>query len=77
MERVMLEKDPDFYRKVVGMMQSSKNLLKIQIQGNEMIFSLNGKLIGKMGTAEFYRMSVKEIWSYLGVNHEHQKYLEV
>jgi len=73
----MIEKDPDFYRKVVGMMQSSRNLLKIEVAGNELAFSLNGKHIGKLGTAEFYRMSVKEIWSHLGVSHEHQKYLEV
>ena len=73
----MIEKDPDFYRKVVGMMQSSRNLLKIEVVGNELTFSLNGKQIGKLGTAEFYRMSVKEIWSHLGVSHEHQKYLEI
>jgi len=73
----MLEKDPDFYRKVVGMMQSSRNPLKIEVVGNELIFTLGGKRIGEMGTAEFYRMSVKEIWSHLGVSHEHQKYLEV
>lgn len=73
----MLEKDPDFYRKVVGMMQSSRHMLRIDLNGNELSFTLNGKHIGKMGTAEFYRMSVKEIWSQLGVNHEHQKYLEI
>lgn len=73
----MIETDPDFYRKMVGMMQSSKRLLKVQVIGNTMHFSLDGKMIGELGTAEFYRMSVKEIWEYLGVSHDHQKYLEV
>ena len=73
----MLEQDPDFYRKVAGMMQSSKALLKINVVGNQMTFSLDGKESGSLGTAEFYRMSVKEIWSQLGVGYEHQKYLEV
>lgn len=71
----MLQSDPDFYTKVVGMMQSSKNQLRITINGNQMQFFLSGKSLGIMTTAEFYKMSVNEIWSLLGVSNEHKKYL--
>jgi len=71
----MLQHDPDFYLKVIGMMQTSKNQLKITLNGNHLQFFLNGKSLGIMTTAEFYKMSVNEIWSLLGVSNEHKKYL--
>jgi len=70
----MLQHDPDFYLKVIGMMQTSKNRLKITVTGNNLQFFLNGKSLGIMTTAEFYKMSVQEIWNLLGVSHEHRKY---
>lgn len=68
-----LSTDPDFYRKVVGMMQQSKNNLKITVSGNTLSFWLQGKHIGDLNGADFYKMTVKEIWNQLGVNHEHRK----
>jgi hypothetical protein len=70
---LMLQTDPEFYRKVVGMMQSSKMMLKIEIAGNTMNFKLNNKQLGMMTTAEFYKMTVKEIWHFLGVSDEYRK----
>lgn len=66
--------DPDFYRKVVGMMQQTKNNLKINIHGNTLSFWMNGKHIGDMNGAEFYKMTVNEIWKQLGVDNEHKKH---
>jgi len=69
----MLEKDPDFYRKVIGMMQISKHMLKIEVRGDTMYFKLNGTDIGTMNTADFYKSTVKEIWQRLGVSYDNQK----
>jgi|TARA_B100001094_G_scaffold104007_1_gene100336 hypothetical protein len=68
-----LGSDPDFYRKVVGMMQQSKQNLKINIHGNELSFWLNDKHIGNINGAEFYKMTANEIWKQLGVSNEHKK----
>lgn len=68
-----LSTDPDFYRKVVGMMQQSKEGLKIDITGSLMTFYLRGKRVGEMNTAEFYKMSVNEVWKTLGVSNDYKK----
>lgn len=68
-----LTTDPDFYRKVVGMMQQSKNNLRININGNTLSFWLSGKHIGDMNGAEFYKMTVNEVWKQLGVSNEQKK----
>ena len=68
-----LSTDPDFYRKVVGMMQQSKNNLRITVNGNTLSFWLQGKHVGDINGAEFYKMTTREIWNQLGVNDDHQK----
>jgi catechol-2,3-dioxygenase len=69
----VIAQDPDFYLKVVGMMQQSKNKLQIVIHGNTLAFYLNDKHIGNIGAAEFYKMKPNEIWKTLGVSNEHKK----
>ena len=69
----VLQSDPDFYLKIVGMMQTSQNMLKIEVVGNTMYFKLNNKNAGVLTTAEFYKMSVNEIWNFLGVSNDHKK----
>lgn len=65
--------DPDFYRKVVGMMQASKNNLRITINGNTLSFWMQGKHIGDMNGADFYKMTANEVWKQLGVSNEQKK----
>jgi hypothetical protein len=73
MEGRMIQQDPDFYLKVVGMMQQSKNKLQIVIHGNMLAFYLNDKRVGDISAAEFYKMTPREVWKTLGVSDEHKK----
>ena len=69
----MIQSDPDFYLKVVGMMQQSKNKLQITIHGTVLAFYLNEKHVGNINAAEFYKMTPREVWKTLGVSNEHKK----
>lgn len=64
----MLEKDPDFYRKIIGLNQTCKLKLTITISGPMLRFVLDGKDLGTMAAAQFYSMSVDDIWKTLGVS---------
>ena len=65
--------DPEFYTKVVGMMQASTPTLHITVNGNRLSFYLADKHIGDMSTAEFYKMKPTEVWKALGVADVYQK----
>ena len=65
--------DPEFYTKVVGMMQASTTKLHITVNGNRMSFYLADKHIGDMTTAEFYKMKPTEVWKALGVADVYKK----
>ena len=69
----MIAQDPDFYLKIVGMMQQSKNKLQITIYGNVLAFYINDKHVGNVNAAEFYKMTPREVWKTLGVSDEHKK----
>lgn len=69
----MIQQDPDFYLKVVGMMQQSKSKLQITIHGNVLAFYINDKHVGNVNAAEFYKMTPREVWKTLGVSDEHKK----
>ena len=69
----MIAQDPDFYLKVVGMMQQSKNKLQITIHGNVLAFYISDKHVGNINAAEFYKMTPREVWKTLGVSNEHKK----
>ncbi len=69
----MIQQDPDFYLKVVGMMQQSRNKLQITIHGNVLAFYINDKHVGNVNAAEFYKMTPREVWKTLGVSDEHKK----
>jgi hypothetical protein len=69
----MLEKDPDFYLKVLGMNQRSKRALKIAVTGQTVTLYLDGKCVGSMLAPEFYAMSANEIWSMIGVSNDNLK----
>jgi len=65
--------DPEFYTKVVGMMQASTPKLHITVNGNRLSFYLADKHIGDMSTAEFYKMKPNEVWKALGVADVYKK----
>lgn len=65
--------DPEFYMKVVGMMQASTPKLQITVNGNRLAFYLADKYIGELTTAEFYKMKPNEVWKALGVSDVYKK----
>lgn len=65
--------DPEFYTRVVGMMQASTPKLQITVNGNRLSFFLADKHIGDMSTAEFYKMKPNEVWKALGVSDVYKK----
>jgi len=69
----VIEQDPEFYRKVVAMNQTSKHLLKITVSGDTVRFYLSDKHVGDMATGLFFRLTPQEIWQTLGVSSDHKK----
>ena len=49
----MIETDPEFYRKVVAMNQTSKQKLKITVSGDDVRFYLSDKHVGDITTGLF------------------------
>jgi hypothetical protein len=69
----MIEQDPEFYRKVVAMNQTTKLKLKITVSGDTLSFYLADKHIGDMNSGIFFRLEPQEIWKTLGVSNDHKK----
>jgi len=69
----MLEKDPDFYLKILGLNATSKNAVQVKMSGEIMTFFLNGRAIGQMSASQFYSCSVKDVWALLNVEGENVK----
>ena len=71
--RGVIETDPEFYRKVVAMNQTSKQKLKITVSGDVVRFYLSDKHVGDINTGLFFRLTPQEIWKTLGVSSDFKK----
>ena len=69
----MIETDPEFYRKVVALNQTSKNKLKLTVTGETIHFYLSDKHVGEMNTGLFFRLTPQEIWKTIGVSSDFKK----
>lgn len=69
----MIEQDPEFYRKVVALNQTSKHKLKLTVVGDNVRFFISDKHVGDINTGMFFRLTPQEIWKTLGVSSDHKK----
>tara|TARA_Y100000004_G_C8860596_1_gene388887 strand:+ start:608 stop:829 length:222 start_codon:yes stop_codon:yes gene_type:complete len=69
----VIETDPEFYRKVVALNQTSKHKLKLTVTGETVHFYLSDKHVGDMNTGLFFRLTPQEIWKTIGVSDDHKK----
>lgn len=69
----MLMADPEVIRKVLGMIQSSDGMLRINVQGDMLYFRYNDKGVGVLTTTEFKKMSANEVLHFLGVENGNEK----
>ena len=73
MESRVIQTDPEFYRKVVALMQTTKHKLRIVVTGDTVHFYVADKHIGDMNTAMFFKSEPNDIWKILGVSNANRK----
>jgi|TARA_R100000482_G_C4997989_1_gene90269 hypothetical protein len=70
---VMIQTDPEFYRKVVALNQITTRKLKITVSGDSVRFYISDKHVGDMNSGLFFKLTPSEILKTIGVSNEHRK----
>jgi len=70
---VMIQTDPEFYRKVVALNQITTRKLKITVSGDSVRFYVSDKHVGDMNSGLFFKLTPNEILKTIGVSDDHKK----
>ena len=70
---VMIQTDPEFYRKVVALNQITTRKLKITVSGDSVRFYVSDKHVGDMNSGLFFKLTPNEILKTIGVSNDHKK----